>query len=71
MPRIVVDRIEGDRLVIEIDGIPAEIPLALAPPGVSEGSVWTLVWTPARADDASAILEQLRASTPQKGDIDL
>jgi hypothetical protein len=77
--RVVVDRIEGDRVVVEVDGAPAEIARAEAPPAAVEGSTWEVDawppsgdWRPVAGDDeARRLLEALRAKTPQRGDIDL
>ncbi len=39
---IVIDRIEGDRAILEVDGEMMEIPARLLPSGSSEGDVLTL-----------------------------
>lgn len=66
---IVVDRIVGDRAVLEIDGNPLDVPLALLPPGVREGAVLRLVLDPdAEAhvrDEAEARLHRLRTRSSQ------
>jgi hypothetical protein len=79
MPRVVVDRVEGERLLVEVDGQPAEIGTDQAPVAAVEGTVWEVstwpppTWTrlPADPTAAEALLERLRAATPQKGDIEL
>jgi hypothetical protein len=40
--RLVLDRIEGDRAVLEFDGRAVELPLALLPSDVEEGDVLTM-----------------------------
>ena len=40
--RVVLDRIEGDRAVLEFDGRSFELPLSLLPREVEEGDVLTL-----------------------------
>ena len=35
--RVVVDRVEGEVAVLEFEGGTGEVPLALLPPGASEG----------------------------------
>ncbi len=66
---MVVDRIEGDRAVLEIDGRMVDVPLGLLPEGATEGSVLQFGLTgPAAAevtDEAAARLARLRARTPQ------
>ncbi len=79
MARVVVDRIEGDRVILEVDGLPAEIAAADAPSALAEGTVWEVAtwptgpWTRLQADSsaAEALLARLRKATPQAGDIDL
>ena len=48
--RVVVDRVEGEVAVLEFEGGTGEVPLALLPPGASEG--WVLRWLVERDPDA-------------------
>ena len=71
---IVIDRIEGDRAVLEVDGELIDFPVGALPPGSREGGV--LLIQPGSAADslaeAEARLARLRARTPQNDtDIDL
>ena len=50
--RVVVDRVEGEVAVLEFEGRTGEVPLALLPPGASEG--WVLRWLVERDPDAEA-----------------
>ncbi|MSP57070.1 MAG: DUF3006 domain-containing protein [Myxococcales bacterium] len=74
--RITIDRIEGDRAVLELSGFPddagrrelLEVPLAALPDGASEGLVLTFQLGPAPTGDlaeAEARLARLKARTPQ------
>lgn len=47
---IVVDRIEGDRAVLEIGGETVEVPASALPPGTREGATLVLV---ASGDEAA------------------
>ena len=59
---IVIDRIEGDRAVLEIDGELIDVPVTALPAGAREGAV--LVWSIGDANDAlseaEARLQRLR-----------
>ena len=72
-PRLAVDRIEGDRAVIDIGGELVEIPAAALPEGAGEGALLTLQ----RASDADVLAEaearlaRLRRLDPGDGPIDL
>lgn len=67
-PRIVIDRIEGERAVLTFGNESVEVPLAFLPPGAGEGSVLSLTIDPASAADARAAAEarlaRLRARNP-------
>lgn len=71
--RISVDRIEGDRAVLDVRGEQVEIPAAALPPGAAEGSLLSL----SLADDAGALaeeearLERLKKKSPPKMSFDL
>lgn len=70
---IVVDRIEGQRAIVEFDGEMIEIPVSCLPDGAGEGAILALV--PREAPDvlaeAEARLARLRATGPAGDDIDL
>lgn len=70
---IVVDRIEGDIVILEIAGALVNVAARLLPPGAGEGSVLVLQLADAHArlDEAEARLARLRAAGPQDDDIDL
>ena len=73
---LVVDRFEGDRVILDADGVRLELPRALVPADAKEGDVLRLVvdaaGTAARRDAAAGRLERLRARTPQgSGNFDL
>ncbi len=73
---IVVDRIEGGRAVLEIDGKTLDIPVAFLPPGAKEGDVLRLTLETERTVDAvveaEARLHRLRErSTQGPGTFDL
>lgn len=70
---IVVDRVEGDRAVLELLGELIQVPAAILPPGAGEGSVLVLSLGDERArlDVAEARLARLRAAGPQEDEIDL
>lgn len=70
---IVVDRIEGQRAVVEFDGEIIEIPLSCLPDGVGEGAALCFVAveaTDARRE-AEERLARLRASSPPGDEFDL
>ncbi len=74
--RIVIDRFEGDRAVLEIAGALTDVPRDLLPEGAREGDVLRFVADPdatrAALDDAAARLARLKAKTPQgPGSFDL
>ncbi len=73
--KITVDRIEGDRAVLELAGDKIEhvdVPLSALPAGVREGQVLTFVAADASLTDAEARLARLKAKTPQgPGSFDL
>ena len=66
---IVVDRIEGDRAVLEADGRLLDFPLGALPPGTSEGDVLQISIDPDRTRKrkarGEARLARLRERTPQ------
>lgn len=70
---IVLDRIEGNRAVLEMDGEIIEVPASILPPAINEGAVLVFVEVeaPGRLAEAEARLERLRAAGPQEDDIDL
>lgn len=69
---IVVDRIEGTRAILDMDGETVEVPLAALPAGVKEGSQLRVDLVPTSLAAAEAQLARLQARTPTaKGDIDL
>lgn len=71
---IVVDRIEGDRAILEIDGETVEIPRAALPPGAQEGSRLQLMALPEDADalaKAQARIQRLAARTKLPDDFQL
>jgi hypothetical protein len=60
---VAVDRIEGDRAILDFGGELVEVPLAALPAGAAEGSLLTLSLVDAAPsiDEARARLERLRA----------
>ena len=70
---IVVDRIEGQRAVVEFDGEMIEIPVTALPEGAGEGAILALVRreAPDVLAEAEARLARLRALGPAGDDIDL
>ena len=70
---IVVDRIEGDRAVLEIDGEGVVIPASALPAGAGEGAVLILSLGDSAAvlAEGEARLKRLRAHGPQDDVIDL
>ncbi len=68
-----VDRIEADRVILDLGGERIEVPLAFLPPGATEGSLLQL----SLADDAAvrsaaeARLDRLRATDTAPEIIDL
>jgi hypothetical protein len=69
---MIVDRIEGTRAVVEIEGELIDLPLSALPADVKEGDRLSVVVVPADPTEAQARLARLRARTPQGGgDIDL
>lgn len=70
---ITVDRIEGERAILDIDGELVEIPLAALPPGTAEGAGLALV--AASVDDVraegAARLARMTARSDLPDDIDL
>lgn len=75
-PALSVDRIEGDRAILDAGphGM-IEVPAALLPAGAGEGSVLCLALLPearqAALSDAEARLARLKARSPAKKIIDL
>ncbi|MDG1483078.1 MAG: DUF3006 domain-containing protein [Myxococcota bacterium] len=65
-PAVSIDRIEGDRAILDFAGELIEIPAAALPEGAAEGSRLTLDLAPAeetdRAEDAAAA-QQTRLKT--------
>lgn len=72
---LTVDRIEGDRAVLELGGETVDVPLALLPEGAAEGSRLLLTLDPAGTADAlaeaEARLARLKARAVPGGSIDL
>lgn len=69
---IVVDRFEGERAVLEVDGEMVDIPRSALPPGTREGDRLRWVREDSDLDDARARLRRLKARTPAGSDeIDL
>mgnify|MGYP001558425594 CR=1 FL=1 len=73
---IVLDRVEGARAVLVVQGERIEWPLCALPPGAREGDIFALVRddgaTKSQKEDAEARLARLRARGPQGPDtIDL
>lgn len=70
---IVIDRIEGDRAVLEFDGELLDIPASALPPGAAEGALLKLVEEDskdARAE-ARSRLDRLKARDSYPDDIKL
>ncbi len=70
---LIVDRVEGERAVIEIDGAVISIPARLLPAGASEGSVLRLEIDAdaTRLREAQARLERLKSRDTIADVIDL
>ncbi len=74
---IIVDRIEGDRALLEMEGENIEVPICVLPDETKEGDILTL--TPATGDNSaterlrSAVerVELLRTADPGDMEIDL
>lgn len=64
---IVVDRIEGERAVLEMDGEVVDVPLSVLPAGVKEGDVLAVSVQAADAATGEARLARLKSRTPQGG----
>lgn len=75
MTTMVVDRIEGDRAVLEVGDERIEVPVSVLPEGAGEGSVLSFALdTTSEAAiraEAEARLERLKASSPDDDVIDL
>ncbi len=75
--RITIDRIEGERAVLEFAGDSGrletlDVPLAALPAGVKEGDTLSFTAAPGALEDAEARLARLKARTPQgPGSFDL
>lgn len=78
--RIIIDRIEGDRAVLEFSDVPGapgqremlDVPLAALPSGAQEGQLLTFHSEPASLKEAEARLARLKAKTSQgPGSFDL
>ncbi len=74
--RITIDRIEGDRAVLELAGDAGveliDVPLSALPPGVGEGQQVQFVRIESLATEAEARLARLKARSPQgPGSFDL
>lgn len=69
---IVVDRFEGERAVLEVDGELVDVPRSALPTGAKEGDVLTWRQETPSLEEAQARLARLRARTPAvDDDIDL
>lgn len=70
---IVVDRVEGDRAVLEVAGERVDFPVSALPQGVVEGSVlvFSLADPSDRLAEAEARLKRLTARGPAADLIDL
>lgn len=72
---LTLDRIEGDRAVLELGGETVNIPAALLPDGAREGARLLLTLDPAGTADAlaeaEARLARLKARAVPGGSIDL
>lgn len=73
---IVLDRVEGGRAVLVVDGERVDVPASVLPAGAREGDVLALLRdddaTKSQKDEAEARLARLRARGPQGPDtIDL
>lgn len=69
---MMVDRIEGERAVVEFGGELHDIPLACLPEGTREGDRLSFTNLGRDTAEAEARLARLRAKTPQgPGTIDL
>ena len=73
---IVLDRIEGDRAILLVDGQTIDLPASVLPAGSKEGDVLRFAADPdataARLNDAEARLARLRARSNQgSGSMDL
>lgn len=66
VPRIVIDRIEGDIAVLMVGDASVDIPVALLPEGAGEGSVLTLALASSQADSA-ALAERLATMQAKSG----
>lgn len=70
---ITIDRIEGDRAVLEVAGAMVDWPLSALPPGLDEGDRLRVSLSPlsGRPDDQATRMERLRSTGPPEDDIDL
>ena len=70
---IIIDRIEGDRAVVEFGDVVVDLPRDLLPAGAVEGSALMLVLASAddRITDAEARLRRLKARGSSPDDVDL
>ena len=72
---IVVDRIEGNRAVIEVDGEMFDIPSSALPKGTEEGALLQLSAHPDAAQELSKVneerLSRLRDGDPGDMEIDI
>ena len=72
---IVVDRIEGDRAILEVSGDTIELALSVLPPGAGEGAILTLILCDEQGADLSKENEdrlvRLRASDPGDKNIEI
>ena len=71
--QIAVDRIEGERAILDFGGELIEIPVAALPEGIGEGSRIQLSIaesTPEADDGAQARLQRLRARSKSLDEID-
>lgn len=72
---ISLDRIEGDRAVLDFAGELIEVPVAVLPEGAAEGSLLSLSLAPAAeaaraSDEAAARLERLKAKSSSLDDFE-
>ena len=70
---VTVDRIEGDRAVLEVAGTTVDWPLSALPPGLDEGDRLRVALSvlPGQPEGQAARMERLRSTGPPGDDIDL